>query len=72
DFLELIPDNLRHAYEQHRTAKQDGDIDLSRTDFEKYRNILTLTRRLFMQSSIVLVKRVFVSAKRFQTEEYFS
>lgn len=35
DFLELIPDNLRHAYEQHRTAKQDGDIDLSRTDFEK-------------------------------------
>ena len=34
DFLELIPDNLRHAYEQHHIAKQTGDIDLSRTDFE--------------------------------------
>lgn len=34
NFLELIPDNLQHAYEQHHIAKQTGDIDLSRTDFE--------------------------------------
>lgn len=34
-FLELIPDNLQHAYEQHSTAKQDGDIALDRTDFER-------------------------------------
>ena len=35
NFLELIPDNLQHAYEQHSIAKQDGDIDLGRTDFER-------------------------------------
>ena len=35
NYLELIPDNLQHAYEQHSMAKQDGDIGLDRTDFEK-------------------------------------
>lgn len=34
-FLELIPDNLQHAYEQHSSAKKEGDIDLSREDFER-------------------------------------
>ena len=34
NYLELIPDNLQHAYEQHHIAKQTGDIDLTRTDFE--------------------------------------
>lgn len=35
NFLELIPDNLQHAYEQHNSAKREGDIDLSREDFER-------------------------------------
>lgn len=35
NYLELIPDNLQHAYEEHHIAKQAGDIDLSRSDFEK-------------------------------------
>lgn len=30
----MIPDNLQHYYEQHHIAKQTGDIDLNRTDFE--------------------------------------
>lgn len=32
-FLELVPDDLRHAFEQHTKAKRDGNIDLTEQDF---------------------------------------
>ena len=32
-YLELIPSDLRHAFEQHKTAKHVGNIDLSKKDF---------------------------------------
>ena len=35
NYLELISENLQHAYEQHSTAKETGDIDLSHEDFER-------------------------------------
>ena len=34
NFLELVPDEINHAYKNHLNAKQDGDIDLSMDDFE--------------------------------------
>ncbi|MBP3705773.1 MAG: hypothetical protein J6J13_00780 [Clostridia bacterium] len=34
NYLELIPTDLQHAYEEHSKAKQEGDIDLERSDFE--------------------------------------
>ena len=34
-FLEIVPYDMQHAYEEHHIAKEDGDIDLSREDFEK-------------------------------------
>ena len=33
-FLEFVPSDIHHAYEQHIKAKEYGDIDLSREDFE--------------------------------------
>ena len=33
-YLEFVPNDIRHAYEQHLTKKQDGDIDLTIKDFE--------------------------------------
>lgn len=32
-FLELVPDDLRHAFEQHAKAKREGNIDLTEQDF---------------------------------------
>lgn len=32
-FLELVPDDLRHAFEQHTKAKREGNIDLTEQDF---------------------------------------
>lgn len=32
-FLELIPNNIKHAYQQHLTAKYDNNIDLTEQDF---------------------------------------
>ena len=32
-YLELVPNDLSHAYKEHVNAKQDGDIDLSLDDF---------------------------------------
>lgn len=34
-YLELIPTNLQHAYEEHSTAKEEGDFALTKSDFEK-------------------------------------
>ena len=33
-YLELVPNDLYHAYREHLTAKEHGDIDLSFEDFE--------------------------------------
>ncbi|MBE6629394.1 MAG: hypothetical protein E7624_00910 [Ruminococcaceae bacterium] len=35
NFLEFVPDDLHHAYEGHTQAKKDGDIALTKEDFEK-------------------------------------
>lgn len=35
NYLELVPDDISHAYVGHLQAKQEGDIDLTKTDFEK-------------------------------------
>lgn len=32
-YLELSADDLKHSYDEHLKAKQDGDVDLSETDF---------------------------------------
>lgn len=34
-YLELVPDNVKHAYDEHHAAKEKGDIPLSDEDFEK-------------------------------------
>ena len=34
DFLELVPSDISHAYEEHIKAKAEGDIDLTKKDFE--------------------------------------
>lgn len=34
NFLELVPDDIGHAYNEHLNAKEDGDINLSMQDFE--------------------------------------
>lgn len=48
NYLELIPDNLQHAYEQHSKAKETGDIDLSFEDFERIPEYLdTFTELLY-------------------------
>lgn len=47
-YLELIPTDLQHAYEQHSNAKEYGDIDLSREDFERIPEYLdTYTELLY-------------------------
>ena len=33
-YLELVPDDIHHAYKNHHNAKESGNIDLSREDFE--------------------------------------
>ena len=33
-FLQLVPSDLFHAWKRHHKAKEIGDIDLSKTDFE--------------------------------------
>lgn len=33
NFLELVPSDLQHAYLEHHYAKENGDVDLSRSDF---------------------------------------
>lgn len=35
NYIELIPNNIHHAFEEHQKAKEAGDIDLSEEDFEK-------------------------------------
>ena len=35
NYLEIIPNDMQHAYEQHHIAKEEGDIDLEQSDFEK-------------------------------------
>ena len=34
-YMELVGDAIRHAYQQHSSAKQAGDIGLSSADFER-------------------------------------
>ncbi len=34
NYLELVPNDIRHAYKEHKTAKEQGNIDLTIDDFE--------------------------------------
>lgn len=35
-YLELVPDDIQHAYTEHTKAKRAGNIPLTKTDFFKY------------------------------------
>lgn len=35
NYLEIVPYDMQHSYEQHHIAKEKGDIDLEQSDFEK-------------------------------------
>lgn len=53
------------------SSNKDGDIDLVRTDFEKIPEYLDSYTEVVYAIKYSSGKLAFVSAKSFQTEEYF-
>lgn len=68
--MEIVPSDLFHAWKRHHKAKEIGDIDLSKTDFENIPQYLDSYDEMVYAIEFASGNKKICVSKKISREEY--